>query len=233
MLPSRLRNRHRENVAVSQGTDKTAAAESPGAPARIIAKTVRLEEQLGKGGMGTVFRGHHLFLDKKVAVKLIRQELTGDRSVADRFLREARLADKIGGEEFVKVHHCGSDDGQYYIIMEYVDGGGLDKLLAREKVLSVERAVSIALAVARGLRKALLHEDRIIHRDIKPENILITADGRVKIADLGLAKALAAPKPADASGTQVLAVMGTPGYMAPEQTMDTASVDHRADISNT
>ena len=179
--------------------------------------------------MGAVYRGHHTVLKKDVAVKLIRPDLLARQDVRDRFLEEARLAAAIEATEIVRVMDCAVHEGQHYIVMEFVDGGGLDKLLAREGPLSAERAVAIALDVARGLRAA--HRVGIIHRDIKPENILITRDGRAKIADLGLAKRLLLTSlPGSTGGTQVGVSMGSPGYMAPEQIANAKGVDHRADI---
>jgi serine/threonine protein kinase len=189
---------------------------------------VRLGEKLGEGGMGAVYRGHHVILKKDVAVKLIRPDLLARQDVRDRFLEEAHLAAAIEATEIVRVMDCNVHEGQYYIVMEFVDGGGLDKLIARESPLSVERAAAIALDVARGLRAA--HRVGIIHRDIKPENILITRDGRAKIADLGLAKRLLTSLPGPTAGTQVGVSMGSPGYMAPEQIANAKGVDHRADI---
>ena len=213
---------------MSQATDETQGSGAPPAPTTMFG-SVRLGEKLGEGGMGTVYRGHHVVLRRDVAVKLIRPDLLARQDVRDRFLEEARLAAAIEATEIVRVMDCAVHEGQYYIVMEFVDGGGLDKLLAREGPLSVERAVAIALDVARGLRAA--HRVGIIHRDIKPENILITRDGRAKIADLGLAKRLLLSSlPGSTGGTQVGVSMGSPGYMAPEQIANAKGVDHRADI---
>ena len=213
---------------MSNAKDETKGSAGSPEPATMFG-SVRLGEKLGEGGMGAVYRGHHVILKKDVAVKLIRPDLLARQDVRDRFLEEARLAAAIEATEIVRVMDCNVHAGQYYIVMEFVDGGGLDKLIARESPLSVERAVAIALDVARGLGAA--HRVGIIHRDIKPENILITRDGRAKIADLGLAKRLLLTSlPGSTGGTQVGVSMGSPGYMAPEQIANAKGVDHRADI---
>jgi tRNA A-37 threonylcarbamoyl transferase component Bud32 len=207
------------------GTETLGAAQ---APAKMFG-SVELREMLGEGGMGTVYRGYHTVLDKTVALKLIRPDLVSRADIRDRFLQEARKGLLIKAEEIVSVMDCSQQDGQYFILMEFVEGGGLNKLLEGGKSLPVERACAVALDVARGLRAA--HRKEIIHRDIKPENILISRDGHAKIADLGLAKSLIPdPSPRAPKGTQVGSRMGTPGYMAPEQIADTSSVDHRADM---
>jgi hypothetical protein len=212
---------------MAQEKDETQAAPA-GEPVRVLG-SVHLGKKLGEGGMGAVYRGFHTLLRKDVAVKLILPQFLAYPGARERFLREARLATEITAEEVVRLFECGVQDGEYYMVMEFVDGGGLDQLLAREGPLPVARAARIILDVARGLQ--LAHRKGIIHRDIKPANILLTKDGRAKIADLGLAKSLGpAYGPGSSGGTSVGVPMGSPGYMAPEQIADTSSVDHRADI---
>jgi serine/threonine protein kinase len=182
--------------------------------------------------MGAVYSALDTNLGRAVALKVIRPELVSQPQVAERFLREARAAAAIKAPEVVSILHLGTERGIVFMAMELVEGQSLDKVL-QAGPLPPARVARIALSVARALRAA--HRNRIIHRDVKPANILI-ADGEdgdvVKLADLGLAKSLDTPKSGEVAAplTAVSVGMGTPGYMPPEQILDAASVDHRADI---
>lgn len=187
----------------------------------------QLHSRLGEGGMGVVYRGRHQELDLDVAVKFLHDHLSKRANVADRFLREARLAARLQSQGIVRVFDCGEVNGQFYIVMEFVNGQTLEDHLRERQTIPVGRALQIAEAVARALQEAL-DQIAMIHRDIKPANILITSSGQIKLADLGLAKVVdhESTTAQTAAGTAI----GTPQYMSPEQFADASSVDHRADI---
>jgi len=184
-----------------------------------------LEAEIGHGGMGTVYRGHHQALDVPVAVKVLSAEFARvHESARARFTREARSAAKIQHQNLVGVLSVGEEAGVHFIVMPYVDGENLEVRLERVGRLGVAEAVAIAVEICAGLQAA--HDNDIVHRDIKPENILIDSQGRVKIADLGLAKSSAER----IRLTESDEAMGTPHYMAPEQALSPHDVDQRADI---
>jgi tRNA A-37 threonylcarbamoyl transferase component Bud32 len=183
-------------------------------------------EELGRGGMGIVYKARQVKLDRTVALKLLRAEASSNVSFIERFLREARALAKLNHPNIVTVHDFGQEAGQSYLVMEYVDGVNL-----RERMRGGRMAGDNVRAIALQLCDALdyAHAQSIVHRDIKPENILIDKGGRVRIADFGIAKLLA-----QYTGGYTLTgpwqVVGTLRYMAPEQLDSPLSVDHRADI---
>ena len=184
-------------------------------------------ELLGRGGMGVVYKARQKRLDRLVALKVLPPAATsGAAHFGERFEREARALARLSHPSIVGVHDSGQTGGIYYFVMEFVEGANLRQLLSEGR-LRPEQALAVVPQVCEALQYA--HDHGIVHRDIKPENILIDASGRVKIADFGLAKILqrGTGGPAlTAEGTR----MGTPHYMAPEQTERPALVDHRADI---
>ncbi|HQR42247.1 MAG TPA: bifunctional nicotinamidase/pyrazinamidase [Gemmatales bacterium] len=186
-----------------------------------------LQSRLGEGGMGVVYRGKHTDLELDVAVKFLHDHLSKKDMVAERFLREARLAARLQSPGIVRVFDCGEVNSQFYIVMEFVEGQSLEEYLKERGTIPVGRALQITEAVARSLQEAL-EQIGMIHRDIKPANILITPSGQIKLADLGLAKVVdhASTTAQTAAGTAV----GTPQYMSPEQFADASTVDHRADM---
>jgi len=188
----------------------------------------QLESRLGEGGMGIVYKGRHRDLDLDVAVKFLHPHLSQQPGVAERFLREARLAARLHSPGIVRVFDCGETAGHYFIVMEYVDGQSLEAHLKERPSLPVGRALQIAEAVAQALGEAL-DQFGVIHRDVKPANILLTRSGQVKLADLGLAKVVT-QQSAVAGPTGTGMALGTPSYMSPEQFADAAKVDHRADM---
>ena len=184
--------------------------------------------RLGEGGMGVVYKGHHQDLDLDVAIKFLHPHLVQRSSSAERFMREARLAARLNHPSIVRVFDCGEVGGQYYIVMEYIDGQSLDALIQANGPLTLAQALQVAETIAFALGEAI-DQVGVIHRDIKPANILLASNGQVKLADLGLAKMLAAHKGSSAQ-TAAGVALGTPNYMSPEQFEDASHVDHRADI---
>jgi serine/threonine protein kinase len=174
-------------------------------------------ECLGRGGMGVVYKARQLALDRMVAIKVLAGERQGDVDFFRRFEREAKLLAQMSHPNIVTVHDFGEADGLYYIVMEYVDGVNLRDVLQDGK-MDPKQALAIVPPICEALQYA--HDRGVVHRDIKPENLLLDREGRVKIADFGIATL--GGTDADRSGT--------PPYMAPEQQAAKGSVDHRADI---
>lgn len=193
-------------------------------------------ELIGRGGMGAVYKARQKQLDRLVALKILPPGLGNEAGFAERFTREARALAKLSHPGIVTVHDFGQADGLFYLVMEYVDGVTLRQLLNVGRVEPRE-ALAIVPQICDALQYA--HDQGIVHRDIKPENILLDRQGRVKVADFGLAKLVGlgeeqASQAGSATASPILTeagrVMGTPQYMAPEQRNRPAEVDHRADI---
>ena len=191
---------------------------------------------VGAGGMGEVYRARDTRLHREVALKVLPAHLAGDAAAFARFEREARAVAALSHPNILAVHDFGRTDAMSYVVFELLQGASLRERLASGP-LPVRKAIDIARQVADGLAAA--HERHITHRDIKPDNLFVSGDGRVKILDFGLAQTAARePRADDATGTAVPpaapitgagTVLGTVGYMAPEQVRGQA-VDHRADI---
>jgi biopolymer transport protein ExbD len=220
------------------GDTAPAAVFSPPSPDELARLFPQLEvfALIGTGGMGAVYRARQRELDRVVALKILPPGIGESPAFAERFSREARALAKLSHPGIVTIHDFGRADGLYYFVMEYVDGLNLRQLLNAGRVEPRE-ALAIVPQICDALQYA--HDHGIVHRDIKPENILLDRQGRVKVADFGLAKlmgdaeALATAPTAGAAGpamTESGHVMGTPEYMAPEQHARPAEVDHRADI---
>ncbi|HJZ58809.1 MAG TPA: serine/threonine-protein kinase, partial [Gemmataceae bacterium] len=197
--------------------------------APLVEEVARLFPQLevtdliGQGGMGAVYLARQTALDRPVALKLIRPR-GDDPTFAERFAREAKALAKLAHPNVVAVYESGEAGGLPYLVMEYVDGVTLRDAM-REGKLTAAAALAVVPQLCDALEYA--HSQGVVHRDVKPENILLTRDGRVKIADFGLAKVT---DPAGLSLTGTRQAMGTPHYMAPEQWEKPGEVDHRADI---
>ena len=194
---------------------------------RVLSGRYRLMELIGRGGMGAVYRAHHILMDKPVAVKVLRAELASDTEAVARFHREARSASRLDHESIIRVTDFGqTDDGLLFLVMELLDGENLGQVIKRG-ALSWRRAATIARDIAMGLGHA--HEQGVIHRDLKPENVVILRRGKgrqlVKVLDFGLAKLMHEVGPTgaasedgpDRSLTRTGVVFGTPEYMSPEQ----------------
>jgi serine/threonine-protein kinase len=178
--------------------------------------------ELGRGGMGVVYKAHEESLNRFVAIKVLGEHLTEDPAHVQRFIREAQSAARLNHPNIVQIYAVNQEEGKHYFVMEYVSGKSLQQILRRGPLEPVQVA-RIGLQTASGLQAA--HEQNIIHRDIKPANLMIDERGLVKIADFGLALMGGGASRLTATGM----FMGTPGYLSPEQCLD-QNVDHRTDI---
>lgn len=189
----------------------------------------RIQEKLGEGGMGVVYRAWDTQLDRPVAIKTLLAEIGADPEITERFLREAKAASRLQHPSIVTVYHVGEQDGIRYIVMEMVEGKTLKKLI-NGQAMEVHQLCNIALQVSDAL--ALAHEKNVIHRDLKAENIMLTPRMQAKILDFGLAKLRQSLEAGDSEQTrltQVGMVVGTVSYMAPEQALG-LDVDGRSDV---
>lgn len=185
-----------------------------------------IEEFIGKGGMGAVYKAKHLMLDRLVALKVLPKEKTSDPEFVERFKREAKILAQLHHPNIVAVYDMVIQGEIYAISMEYVEGTNMRVVLTTQK-FTPEQALNVVPKLCDALEYA--HSMGIVHRDIKPENILMDKKGEIKIADFGLAKLIQGDKP-PSNLTMSGEVMGTQKYMAPEQLKDPKKVDHRADI---
>ncbi len=188
----------------------------------------RLIRTLGSGGMGAVFLARHTRLRRQCAIKLLPRDRAFDASWRDRFDREMAAVANLDHPHVVAASDAGEAEGWHFLVMEYLDGLDLSRLGSRVGPLEVADACELARQAAVGL--AHIHAAGLVHRDIKPSNLMLTRDGVVKILDLGLVLSGSDPLPADDRLTTVGQLMGTLAYMAPEQLMDSTTVDHRADL---
>lgn len=165
---------------------------------------------IGEGGMANVYLGYDTILDRNVAIKVLRGDLSSDEKFVRRFQREALSASSLSHPNIVAMYDVGEDDGLYYIVMEYVEGKTLKQLLKRRGNLTLSEVIDIMLQLTDGMSHA--HDSYIIHRDLKPQNIMIQDDGQIKITDFGIAMALNSTQL-----TQTNSVMGSVHYLPPEQ----------------
>ena len=180
--------------------------------------------ELGRGGMGVVYKGHETSLNRYVAIKVLADALAHDESVKERFLREARSMASLNDPHIIQIYFIGEDDGQTYFVMEFVDGESLGSVLKREGKLTPEQSAKIIHQTAQGLATA--HDKGVIHRDIKPGNLMLTSRGMVKIADFGIALST---QDFSKKLTSTGEFVGTPGYLSPEVCQG-KPVDQRSDI---
>lgn len=167
-------------------------------------------KSIGEGGMANVYLANDKILDRKVAIKVLRGDLSADEKFVRRFQREALSVSNLSHPNIVEVYDVGEEDGQYYIVMEYIEGKTLKQLLNKRESLTLTEVIDIMTQLTDGIAHA--HESYIIHRDIKPQNIMIEDDGKIKITDFGIAMALNATQI-----TQTNSVMGSVHYLPPEQ----------------
>ena len=184
----------------------------------------RVEKQLGEGSMGEVYRATQMSLNRTVALKLLPREYTGNDTLVERFLREMQSLAEIDHPNIVRIVATGEQDGQHYAALEFIDGRSLHEWLVELNQFSIGDVLHIGLVCADALQHA--HQQGKVHRDIKPANILISRNGVCKVADFGLVKMPKTDMDVTGSGAE----LGTPEYMAPEQTVDAGAVDGRADI---
>jgi serine/threonine-protein kinase len=179
----------------------------------------RLDAQIGRGGMSTVYRAFDVVLERPVAIKLMHREIAADSDQLERFRREARSVAQLNHPHIVTVIDAGEDssaDGEHtgspYIVLEYVDGETLKDLIRRDGPLEITQAIAYAIEISRALGAA--HERHIVHRDVKPQNVLISAEGGAKITDFGIARTLT-----EEGLTMDGRVLGTTDYVSPEQAL--------------
>lgn len=184
-----------------------------------------LQKELGRGSIGKVYLSFHSGLGIPVAVKILKPHLIEeDPEFLDRFIQEGRLAVSLHHKNIVRIFDAGKAGQSYYLVMELLEGNDVLQLIQNEGSFDVDKVLEIGCAVADALIEA--HEHGIIHRDIKPDNIMITTEGKIKLADLGLAK----KKGDEFSSTMVGTTIGTPNYMSPDQALNSREADARSDI---
>lgn len=195
----------------------------------------KILDELGRGGMATVYRGHHVGLNKDMAVKVLPQESSQNRDFIERFVTEARAAAKLEHPNIVQVFNVACEEGVNFILMQLVDGQSLTDAIHQRKRLPADQAVRIMKEVAKGLGAA--HRAGIVHRDVKPDNVLLSKSGQVKVADFGLARdvgpakagGIVDPNAMIDRGTGSEPIMGTPYFMSPEQWQGKGA-DARSDL---
>jgi eukaryotic-like serine/threonine-protein kinase len=220
--------------APGSGSGAAASADSSVSPPAVVGGTLapgtefgpryRIESLLGRGGMGAVYKAYDKELNRVVALKLVRPELTSDASSMQRFKQELLLASRISHKNILRIHDLGDVEGVKFISMVYVEGEDLQHILQRQGRLPLRRTLSITRQLCAALDAA--HTEGVVHRDLKPQNVLIDGADNAYISDFGLAKSLEA---GTAMMTRTGEVLGTPRYMSPEQ-VESKLADHRSDI---
>src|SRR6478735_7017692 len=198
---------------------------------RVLVGRYRLDERLGAGGMGSIWRAHHLVLQAPVAVKLIDREAVPDEETLGRFMREAQSAATLRSPHVVQILDYGVDDKLPFIVMELLDGENLAQRLRRLGRLGSADTARIVTHIGRAMARA--HEANIVHRDLKPENVFLIRNEDEEIAkvlDFGVAKVSVGALGEQGSRTRTGSILGTPYYMSPEQAQGNKTVDHRSDL---
>ncbi len=180
-------------------------------PEALLNQRYKILSQIGAGGMALVFKAQDMSLGRPVAVKVLRETYTADGEFLNRFLHEARAAANLAHPNIVTVHDFGEDQGRYYMVMEYVEGKNLKDIIRDEGPLNIDRALDYTIQVCTGVGYA--HRAGLVHCDLKPQNVLVTPEGRIKVTDFGIARALASIHPGEVNEI----VWGSPQYFSPEQ----------------
>lgn len=202
----------------------------------------KILRELGAGGMGVVYKAEHRIMGRVVALKVVAPHLTAKAGAVERFRKEVRAAASLNHPNIVTAHDADEAGGMHFLVMEYVEGTSLDRLVAKKGPLSVPLACSFARQAASGLQHA--HDKGMVHRDIKPQNLMVTRKAQVKVMDFGLARFVGADaeeapagrvpfgaaKPVADPVTNPNLLMGTPDYLSPEQAKNSHAVDHRSDL---
>ena len=195
------------NVADARTMDPMTAS-----PGTLLSGRYRIDDPIGRGGMSTVYTAFDTTLERTVAVKVMHRDVARDADHYERFRREAKAIAKLSSPYVVGVIDAGEDDGQPFIVLEYVPGETLKQRIKGPRPLRVQEAVAYAIEVARGLQAA--HDAGIVHRDVKPQNVLLDEDGAARVTDFGIARSLA-----DEGLTADGRVLGTTDYVSPEQAL--------------
>jgi hypothetical protein len=195
--------------------------------AKLLAGRYQVLEQLGRGGMGAVFRARDTKLDRPVALKMLPEGSAPDADAVARFRREAKALARLSHPGIIQAHDSGEDGGKHFLVMELVEGRSLGAVLREQGRVAPARAADFAYQAALALCHA--HKSGLVHRDVKPSNLLLSADGRVRLLDLGLARFLQ-DQIGEAALTRTGTGMGTPDYCAPEQFRDARKADPRSDV---
>ena len=183
---------------------------------RLLNNRYQLLERLGTGGMADVFRARDLMLERTVAIKVLHETYSEDQALQNRFKQEARAAANLSHPNIVTVHDFGFDNGQLFIVMEHIPGKDLKTLLRQRGRYSIEEAIPLLVQACAGIGYA--HRAGLVHCDIKPHNMIVTPDGRLKVTDFGIARALSTIMPDERADV----VWGSPQYFSPEQAMGEA-----------
>src|SRR5688572_6671664 len=191
----------------------------------VIANRYEIQEPLGKGGMGMVYKAHDRDLDETVALKLLRADIAADPEMQKRFRSEIKLARRVRHRNVCGIHEFGQDGNLRFIAMEYLEGVDLRHVLQRKGAPLPEEAFEISIQVGQGLQA--IHDAGIVHRDLKTPNIMRDKVGHVRLMDFGIAKQIGAE--ATLGATQMGMIVGTPEYMSPEQARG-EKIDFRSDI---
>lgn len=222
---SRLLTEEKPGATLGMADEKQPAT-PPDETAAQVPRIGRYEllDQIGKGGMGAVYRGRDTMLGRMVAVKMLLADLEVTDESRERFFREARSAGQLTHRNIISVFDFGEEGGRAYLVMELLQGESLTKVMAQEKPLPLEQRLDMMLQVCEGLGFA--HARSIVHRDVKPANLFLTTEGQVKVLDFGVARI------AQSNLTRAGLIVGTPDYMSPEQVRGEV-VDQRSDIFST
>src|SRR5688572_10236042 len=197
-----------------------------------LAGKYRIDARLNEGGMGSVYKGTHVMMDKTVAIKVLRPSLAADEMIVARFSREARAASRISHPNALSVTDIGEDNGIVFLVMEFLSGKTLKQVIRDEGPLPLPRIVEITRQIGDALSAA--HNQGVIHRDLKSDNIMLldttSVDDHAKVLDFGIAKINEPDGEFDGGLTAPNLVVGTPQYMSPEQCSQDSAIDHRSDI---